>query len=64
MIQKSTHSFIIDLIKGDYFGEIGFFSEMPRCLSCKSREYTELYCISNKDFLKIAADYISAIVIC
>lgn len=45
MLHKASHTFIIDLNKGDYFGEIGFFTDNPRNLSAKSREYTEIYII-------------------
>ncbi len=58
MLHKASHTFILDLNKGDYFGEIGFFTDNPRLLSAKSREFTELYVIQKKDLLKIAEDYI------
>ena len=62
MIQRSTHTFLKDLQVGDSFGEIGFFTDNPRLLSAKSRDYCEFYVIEKKDFLKIAEDYIHAIV--
>ena len=62
MIHKCSHTYILDLIKDDYFGEVGFFSDNPRTLSAKSRDFTETYVIYKKEFLKIAEDYISAIV--
>ena len=30
LIHKETKTFIRDLVKDDYFGEIGFFSSLPR----------------------------------
>lgn len=62
MIHKATHTYFIDLRIGESFGEIGFFTDNPRLLTAKSRDYSELYVIDKKDFLKIAEDYISALV--
>ena len=62
MIHETSHTFLKDLMKGDYFGEIGFLTDNPRMVSAKAREYTELYVIHKSDFIKIAEDYIIAIV--
>lgn len=62
MIHKTSHTFFKDLNPTDNFGEIGFFTDQPRLLSAKSRDYCELYVIDKRDFLKIAEDYIHAIV--
>jgi CRP-like cAMP-binding protein len=62
MLHKASHTFLIDLNKSDYFGEIEFFTEEPRIITAKSREYTEVYAIHRKDFLRIAEDYITTIV--
>ena len=62
MIHRATHSYLKELQIGDNFGEIGFFTDNPRLLSVKSRDYCEFYIIDKKDFLKIAEDYIHAIV--
>ena len=62
MIHKASYSYFIDLGVGDNFGEIGFFTDNPRMISAKSRDYCELYCIHKKDFIKIAEDYINGIV--
>ncbi len=62
MIHKYSHTFMIDLIKDDYFGEIEFFTDEPRKLSAKSRDFSELYVIHKKNFFDIAEDYINAIV--
>lgn len=56
MIHKASHSYFIDLRVGDNFGEIGFFTDNPRLLTVKSRDYCEIYCIHKRDFLKIAED--------
>jgi CRP-like cAMP-binding protein len=62
MIHKESHTYILDLIKDQYFGELGFFTDNPRTLSAKSRDFTETYVINKTSFLKIAEDYIDAIV--
>lgn len=63
MIHKRSHTFFEDLNPEDNFGEIGFFTDQPRILSAKSRDYCDLYVIDKRDFIKIAEDYIHAIVI-
>jgi len=40
MIHKATHTYLSELRVGDFFGEIGFFTDNPRMLTCKSRDYT------------------------
>jgi CRP-like cAMP-binding protein len=62
MIHKESHTFLLDLVKDDYFGEIGFFTDQARTLSAKSRDYTDLYFLDKHEFLDIARDYLSAIV--
>ena len=62
MIHRTTHTFLIDLQIEDSFGEIGFFTDNPRLLSAKSRDYCELYIIEKQDFLRLAEDYIYTIV--
>ena len=62
MIHKKSHTYLIDLMKDDYFGEIGFFTDNRRTVSAKSRDFTETYAIHKSDFLEIADDYIHAIV--
>eukprot|EP00347_Sterkiella_histriomuscorum_P000865 403374225 len=61
MIHKRTHTYLTELSVGDCFGEIGFFTDDPRMLTAKSRDYTQLYVIEKKDFMHIAENYITAI---
>jgi CRP-like cAMP-binding protein len=49
------------LIKEDYFGEIEFFSDEPRKLTARARDFSECYVISKEHFMHIAEDYINAI---
>lgn len=63
MVHKASYTYFTDLMVGDGFGEIGFFTDNPRTLTAKSDDYSELYVISKTDFMKIAEDYITAIVI-
>lgn len=44
-------SFIKELIKDDYFGEIGFFSDLKRQATIKSRDYTDVMILSKTSFL-------------
>ena len=61
MIHKQTHTFITDLKKDKYFGELGFLTGEPRCLSAKSRDFTEVFMIKKDDFDSISENYIEAI---
>ena len=62
MIHMQSHTYFIDLVINGNFGEIEFFTDKPRLITSKSRDYCELYTIHKRDFLKIAEDYITAIV--
>ena len=61
MIHKQTHTFITDVKKDAYFGELGFLTSEPRCLSAKSRDFTEVFMIKKDDFDSISENYIEAI---
>lgn len=41
------------LKKGEYFGEISFFSEIPRLSSAKSLSFSSLFVIRKEDFINI-----------
>lgn len=62
MVHQQSHTYLNELRIGDSFGEIGFFTDNPRMLTAKSRDYCQLYVIEKKDFIKIAENYIKAIV--
>jgi len=62
IVHKQSHTYIVDLIKNEHFGEIGFFTDNRRLCSAKSRDFTEVYLINKTDFLHIIEDYIPAIV--
>jgi hypothetical protein len=51
MIHKLTHTYFLDLVKDDYFGEVEFFTDEPRKLSGKSRDFTEIYAIKKDKFV-------------
>lgn len=63
MIHMSSHSYFVDLKVTNNFGEIGFFTDNPRLITAKSRDYCELYCVHKRDFLKVAENHIHGIVI-
>eukprot|EP00347_Sterkiella_histriomuscorum_P006811 403351340 len=44
-------------VKDDYFGEIAFFTDEPRCATMKSRDFTDVYLIERDLFLEIAEEY-------
>lgn len=56
-------TFINELRKDDYFGEVSFFSDLPRQATIKSRDYTDVLTISKQDFLAIAGSDYPALVI-
>jgi hypothetical protein len=45
MIHKQSHTFITDLLKEQYVGELGFLQGGQRCLSAKARDFTEVFII-------------------
>lgn len=53
-IHKRTHTYLDDLIRDEYFGEIGFFTDQPRCATMKSRDFIELFELSSEVFLEVA----------
>ena len=56
-------TFITELRKDGYFGEISFFSDLPRQATLKSRDYTDVLTLSKQDFLDVAQTDMHAIVI-
>jgi CRP-like cAMP-binding protein len=54
IIHKKSRTHIIDLEHDKYFGEIGFFSELPRQTSVKARDFTEVLILAREDFLQMA----------
>ena len=50
MIHKQSHTFIEDLHKEQYFGELGFLQSGTRCLTAKARDFTEVFVIYKHDF--------------
>lgn len=63
IIHKKTMSFVKDLEKNDYFGEIGFFSTLARQATVKARDYTDTMILSKENFLKVAENDYTALVI-
>ena len=53
LIHKRSHTFIQNLQKDSYFGEIGFFTDLPRQTTIKVREFTELFAMSSDSFLEL-----------
>ena len=58
MIHKQSHTFIRDLTDNSYFGELGILNDQPRCLSAKSRDFTEIFIVYKADFFEISEKYI------
>lgn len=54
LIHKKTKTFLKDLKQDGSFGEIGFFSEKPRQVSIKARDFTDVFIISREPFLELA----------
>jgi len=57
VLHRKTFTYLDDLIKDEYFGEISFFSSKPRTLTVKSRDFTEVYIIDKEWFLDTAGNY-------
>lgn len=54
VIDKSTKTHIIDLGQDKYFGEISFFSDIPRQATIRARDFTEVLVLKRDDFLQMA----------
>jgi CRP-like cAMP-binding protein len=45
IIHKGTKTHIMELNKNSFFGEISFFSELPRQVTIKSRDFTDTFIV-------------------
>lgn len=52
IVHPATSTTFAELTNGNQFGEIGFFLNAPRCASAISDHYSELFCLTQYDFLK------------
>jgi len=57
LIHRKTFTYLVDLIKDDYFGEVAFFSSKSRTCTAKSRDFTEVFIMDKDMFLDCAKDY-------
>lgn len=46
------HNIALSLNKGDHFGEVAFFTQMPRTLTAKSENYSRLLILNRDKFLE------------
>jgi hyperpolarization activated cyclic nucleotide-gated potassium channel 2 len=56
VIQK-TKQVIARLEKNDYFGEIGFFTNLDRTASVRSINFTDLFYFDRNDFMTLLSKY-------
>ena len=59
IMHKKTHTYIKELQVDDYFGEIAFFSELPRQATARSRGFTEILSLNKDKFLEVAMENFS-----
>jgi CRP-like cAMP-binding protein len=57
ILHRKTRTYIKDLGKDDFFGEIGFFSEKARQATAKSRDFTHLLVLDHDSFEKKAEEF-------
>ena len=50
ILHRKSRTYIKDLARDDFFGEIGFFSEKPRQSTAKSRDFTHLLVLNHDMF--------------
>lgn len=60
MLQKKTHTFVTELDKDSYFGELGVLIDQPRMLSAKCRDFTEALTLEGVDFFRTCEHYMAA----
>ena len=54
IMQKSTHTYIKELLVDEYFGEVAFFSDLNRQATARSRGFTEVLSLNKEQFLETA----------
>jgi|LauGreDrversion4_2_1035121.scaffolds.fasta_scaffold81211_1 hypothetical protein len=54
LIHKKTATFIGEVGFDSFLGEISFFTGVPRALTAKSKNFTEVLSLQLSDFLEIA----------
>jgi CRP-like cAMP-binding protein len=54
MFKRSDMTVFKDLGEDDYFGDIGFFSEVERTVSARTLDFTDVMFIKQEDFVLIA----------
>lgn len=53
MLQKSTKTFITYIQDSQVFGQISFFSGLPRSVTVKSRGFSEVMYLDKLDFINL-----------
>lgn len=59
VLHRKTHTYLDDLTEDDYFGELSFFTEMPRTTSVKSRDFTNVIYLDRASYLILAESSMS-----
>lgn len=54
IMQKSTHTYIKELLVDEYFGEVAFFSDLNRQATARSRGFTEVLSLNKESFRETA----------
>ncbi len=54
IMQKSTHTYIKELLVDEYFREVAFFSDLNRQATARSRGFTEVLSLNKEQFLETA----------
>lgn len=57
LIHKKTSTFIKELGSDDFMGECAFFTNKPRKVSARSKNFTDVITLSKHDFLMTAEDF-------
>jgi len=57
IIMGGNHQTIQSLEKGDYFGELAFFTDTKRRFGARSSSFSSIFLIQKETFLEIAEDY-------
>ena len=52
-----SHQTVQTLEKGDYFGELAFFTDSKRRFAARSSSFSSIFLIQKETFLQIAEDY-------
>ena len=57
LLHKSSHTFIKELEQDEFFGEVAFFTDLPRKATARAKNIAEVLILDQNDFVNYAMNY-------